>query len=130
VNAKIQALVGKNIRSSRLADGLTIEELAFRAQLHPNYLGEVERGRVNLTLTNLKKIADGLKKPLTALLSGARSPATNSAMAAREKTAVYFYAKREKDILALVKTLRNTPPKDRKRLIQIAKSLNAKLKKA
>lgn len=62
MDLKLQALVGRNIRRSRLADCLTIEELAFRAQLHPNYLGDVERGRRNPSLTNLKKIADGLKK--------------------------------------------------------------------
>lgn len=127
MDAKLQALVGRNIRRFRLANGLTIEELAFRAQLHPNYLGEVERGRVNPTLTNLKKIADGLKKPLAGLLSGARGPAA-SASAVREKTAVYFSPKREKDLLAFIKVLRNTTPGNRKRVIQIARSVNAKLK--
>jgi transcriptional regulator with XRE-family HTH domain len=122
----IQTLVGRNIRRFRLANGLTIEELAFRAQLHPNHLGEVERGRVNPTLANLKKIADGLKTPLPTLFSGATDIATASAAA--EKTAVYFSPKREKDLLAFIKTLRNATPKDRKRIIEIAKSVNSKLK--
>lgn len=128
MDAKIQALVGKNIRSLRLASSLTLEELAFRAQLHPNYLGDVERGKRNLSLTNLKKIADGLKKSVADLLSGARVPATSSTAHAR--AAVYFPAGQETDILSLVRALRNIPLKDRRRIIQIAKSLSAKLKNA
>lgn len=128
MNAKIQALVGKNIRRFRLATGLTIEELAFRAQLHPNYLGEVERGRVNPTLTNLKKISDGLKRPAADLLMGARGPANATNRQASPNTTISFSPKREKDLFELVKALRNSPPKERKRIIKIAKSLNAGLK--
>lgn len=128
MNAKIQALVGNNIRRFRLATGLTIEELAFRAQLHPNYLGEVERGRVNPTLTNLKKISDGLKRPAADLLTGARGPANAANRHAPANTTISFSQKREKDLLELIKALRNSPPKERKRIIKIAKSLNAGLK--
>jgi len=128
VDVNLQALVGRNIRRFRLADGLTIEELAFRAQLHPNYLGDVERGRRNPSLINLKKIADGLKKPLTELLSDARVPAAGPS-ATRDKTAVYFSAEQEKDLLSLIKILRGSSPKDRNRVIQIAKSLSTRLKK-
>ena len=124
MDAKIQALVGKNIRRFRLANALTLEELAYRSQLHPNYLGDVERGKRNLSLTNLKKIADGLKKPVADLLSGAAQG--SPAMPAR--TAVYFPAGQETDILSLVRALRVIPLKDRRRIIQIAKSLGAKLK--
>lgn len=128
MDVNLQALVGRNIRRFRLADGLTIEELAFRAQLHPNYLGDVERGRRNPSLINLKKIADGLKKPLTELLSGVCGPVAAATSATREKTAVYFYTGQDKDLLSLIKILRNTAPKDRKHIIQIAKSLSSRLK--
>ncbi len=113
MDSKTQTLVGKNIRRFRLADSLTLEELAFRAQLHPNYLGDVERGKRNLSLTNLKKIADGLKKSLTDLLSGARGPDASSLIPAR--TAVYFPAGQETDILSLIRALRSLSSKDRRR---------------
>ena len=128
MDVNLQTLVGKKIRQFRLADGLTLEELAFRAQLHPNYLGDVERGRRNPSLLNLKKIADGLKKPLTDLLSGVSGTGAYAASVTREKTAVYFSAGQDKDLLSLIKILRNNSPKDRKRIIQIAKSLSARLK--
>lgn len=128
MNAKIQALVGNNIRRFRLATGLTIEELAFRAQLHPNYLGEVERGRVNPTLTNLKKISDGLKRSAADLFAGSRGPAKAANRQTPANTTISFSQKREKDLLELIKALRSSPPKERKRIIKIAKSLNAGLK--
>lgn len=129
MNVKIQAIVGKNIRKFRLADSLTLEELAFRAQLHPNYLGDLERGKRNPSLVNLIKIANGLKKPLPDLLSGASGTDVPAASATREKTAVYFSPGEDKDLLSLIKTLRNSSPKNRKRVIQIAKSLTAQFKK-
>lgn len=128
MDVNLQALVGGNIRRLRLANALTIEELAFRAQLHPNYLGDLERGRRNPSLVNLKKIADGLKKPLTELLSGTRSPLIPAPSATREKTAVYFSTGQDKDLLSLIKLLRGSSPKDRKHIVQIAKALGARLK--
>lgn len=125
----LQTLVGKKIRQFRLANTLTIEELAFRAQLHPAYLGDVERGRRNPSLINLKKIADGLKIPLTDLFSDVPRAGAAAVSTAGEKTAVYIYMEKDHDLLSLIKSIRNNSPKDRKRIIQIAKSLSASLKK-
>jgi Helix-turn-helix. len=36
------------------------EELAFRAGLHRTYIGMIERAEKNVTLCNIKKIADAL----------------------------------------------------------------------
>ena len=128
MDVNLQTLIGRNIRRFRLEDGLTIEELAFRAQLHPNYLGDVERGKRNPAIINLKKIADGLKRPLTELLSGLRGPVAAAPSETRGKTAVYFSPIQEKDLISLIKILRSSSPKDRKHIIQIAKSLSTRLK--
>jgi len=66
----MEIFVGKRIRQFRQEMGFTIEELAFKAQLHPNYLGDIERGDRNPSLKNLNKIADGLEQPLAAIFSG------------------------------------------------------------
>lgn len=128
MHSKLQAMVGRNIRSFRLADGLTIEELAFRAQLHHNYLGDLERGRRNPSLSNLNKIADALKRPVSELLTA--GSAASAPSPAREKDAVYVSVGRDKGLASLVKTLRGNTEKDRKQIIQFAKNLSAKLKKA
>jgi transcriptional regulator with XRE-family HTH domain len=52
--------VGDNIRSCRQRIGLTQEKLAEKAELHHNFIGEVERGNMNVSLDALVKIAKAL----------------------------------------------------------------------
>jgi len=56
----IKAALGARVRELRRSAGLTLEELAFRADMHPSYIGDMERGQRNVTLENLAKIAAGL----------------------------------------------------------------------
>lgn len=56
----ITAIVGQRIRSCRQKKGLTQEELAERAELHPTYIGQAERGEKNLTLVSLERILSAL----------------------------------------------------------------------
>jgi transcriptional regulator with XRE-family HTH domain len=51
---------GERVRFLRKAAGLTQEELAERSKLHPTYIGQVERGERNLSLTCIEKLATGL----------------------------------------------------------------------
>ena len=46
---------------------MTQEELAETATLHPTYIGQVERGEKNLTLTSLEKIVAALGITFTEL---------------------------------------------------------------
>ena len=48
---------GKKVREERRKRGLTQEELGKIAGMHRTYIGAVERGEKNLTLTNLQRIA-------------------------------------------------------------------------
>ena len=128
MHSKLQVVVGRNIRRFRLADGLTIEELAFRAQLHHNYLGDLERGRRNPSLSNLNKVADALKRTVSELLT--TGGVASAPSPAREKDAVYVSVGREKGLASLVKILRGNNEKDRNQIIELAKSLSAKLKKS
>lgn len=41
--------------------GLTQEKLAFRADMDRSYVGQVERGEVNVSLDNIGKLAKGLR---------------------------------------------------------------------
>lgn len=56
----IATVVGQRIRAYRQKANMTQEELAERAELHQTYIGQVERGEKNLTLTSLEKILDAL----------------------------------------------------------------------
>ena len=53
--------VGQQIRSYRKEAGLTQEQLAEKSSLSYKYLGEVERGIVNVSLDSLMRIAKALK---------------------------------------------------------------------
>jgi transcriptional regulator with XRE-family HTH domain len=53
--------VGETIRSYRKQLELTQEKLAEKADLHHNFIGEVERGNMEISLGSLLKIAKALK---------------------------------------------------------------------
>jgi XRE family transcriptional regulator, regulator of sulfur utilization len=59
--ATINKQVGAKIRKYRLAKGLSQEQLAFEADLHRAYIGQIERGEKNIGVQNLDKIAQALK---------------------------------------------------------------------
>jgi transcriptional regulator with XRE-family HTH domain len=51
---------GETIRSYRKSAGMSQEKLAERADLHHNYVGEIERGEKAATIDTLLKIAKAL----------------------------------------------------------------------
>ena len=55
-----RAIVGAAIREERMRSGLTQERLAEKADLHPNYMGRVERGEEHVSLSALRRIAKAL----------------------------------------------------------------------
>ena len=61
-----------NIRRRRKSMGLTLEEVAERAQLSPNYLGSVELGRRDPSLSTVVAIARALKASAAELLGSAQ----------------------------------------------------------
>lgn len=53
-------IVGDKIRGYRKQAGLTQEQLAEKADLHHNFIGELERGNMETSLTSLLKISKAL----------------------------------------------------------------------
>lgn len=51
---------GERVRHLRKQKDISQEELAHRADLHRTYIGMIERAEKNITLLNIKKIADAL----------------------------------------------------------------------
>lgn len=62
--------VGRAIRTRRQARGLSQEALAERAGLHRNYVGLLERGERNPSLTTLNAVARALETTLAELFEG------------------------------------------------------------
>ena len=53
----IKEKVGQRIKDLRTKQGLSQEEFAFRCELDRTYITSLERGKRNISLTNLEKIA-------------------------------------------------------------------------
>jgi transcriptional regulator with XRE-family HTH domain len=67
--------LGRAIRRLRLARRLSIEDLAFAAQMHPTYLSAIERGRRNPTWAKLCALAQALNITMHALTRAAEGEA-------------------------------------------------------
>lgn len=52
---------GKTVQNLRKGLGLSQAELAYRAGFHRTYIGMIERAERNITLSNLKRLADALE---------------------------------------------------------------------
>jgi transcriptional regulator with XRE-family HTH domain len=57
---KVAKAFGQRVRELRLEKGMTQEQLAEAAGLHPTFISNVERGYRVATIVTVVKIADGL----------------------------------------------------------------------
>lgn len=60
--------LGIAIRQTRVALGLSQEELADNCSLHRTYIGSVERGERNIAIDNVIKISDALNCKVSELV--------------------------------------------------------------
>lgn len=81
--SEIAVIVGKRIRSYRENAHISREALAERADMHPTYLGQLERGEKNATLESISKVARGLDIPLAYLVENIPVAAADSTIAAK-----------------------------------------------
>lgn len=56
----IRQIIGENVRCFRNKMNWSQEALGAQTGLHHDYLGRLERGRVNISVENLLKIAQAL----------------------------------------------------------------------
>ena len=69
---KLEEILGHNVRGFRKSLDLTQEKLAEKADLHPTFVGDIERANANVTIDTLKKLSKALKvEPNILLVKGA-----------------------------------------------------------
>jgi len=68
--SNINLQFGKAVRRLRKKRGWSQEKLAELAGLHWTYIGRIERGRQNISLANVGKIARALKISVEKLFKG------------------------------------------------------------
>ncbi len=80
--ANLSESFGKQIRELRKGQGLTQERLGERADLHPTYIGAIERGEQSPSLETVEKLSAGLGVDLKILFNfkvvPAKSQTTNT----------------------------------------------------
>ena len=62
--------LGKKIRELRLKTGLSQEKFALKIGMDRTYFASVEAGKRNISICNIKKIADGFDVSLSELFEG------------------------------------------------------------
>lgn len=72
----VRAALGRRIRDLRKLKGWSQEELAHRAGLHWTYVGQVERGKRNIAIVNIAKLANALNVNLSEMFSAFNQRAT------------------------------------------------------
>ena len=60
-------MIGWNLKALRVARGLSQERLAFESGIDRSYVGRVERGTENVTVSALEALAVGLGVPVAKL---------------------------------------------------------------
>ncbi|MFL6603982.1 MAG: helix-turn-helix domain-containing protein [Steroidobacteraceae bacterium] len=73
-----RVIVGNNVMRLREVHGWTRQQLAERLSVAASYIGNVEQGRMNLTLSSMGRLAEGLRCSLATLVDGHRDPAAGS----------------------------------------------------
>lgn len=64
----ILVLFGAYFKQLRLSKGLSQEQLALKADLDRTYISGIERGKRNVSLINIVKLAEALELPPKQLL--------------------------------------------------------------
>jgi transcriptional regulator with XRE-family HTH domain len=72
MNATALATVARNVRSARVAAGLSLDALAARAEVSKGALVALEGARGNPNLTTLVRLADALGRSVSSLMEEAR----------------------------------------------------------
>lgn len=70
-SADPRAAFGRAVRRLRIARGMSQEQLAEAADIHRTYIGDVERGKRNIAIVNMQKIAAALGVTLGRLVAKA-----------------------------------------------------------
>lgn len=69
--------IGGRLRETRIKLGFTQEDLAERSDLHPSFIGQIERGTKTASIFTLEKLAQALNLSLSSLFDFGSKSASN-----------------------------------------------------
>jgi transcriptional regulator with XRE-family HTH domain len=93
----IRKRLGMRIREMRKSAGMTQEELGERASLNYKFIGELERGRVNVGLDSIARIAGALGVKIGDLFS--KEKVRVQKVLVKEKNPLSQFSSRDLDLI-------------------------------
>jgi transcriptional regulator with XRE-family HTH domain len=84
----LQQQIGKRVRQLREKRGLSQEALAAICNLHRTYIGLIERGERNLSVSTVEVVARGLEVPASELFTGIEASSSGAIPPTLRKKAV------------------------------------------
>ena len=85
VNQELVEAFGKRIRQLRTDRGISQEELSFLTGFHRTYIGMIERGERNISLSNIGVFAKTFEMTVAELLEFNSGPSRKNSTARTEK---------------------------------------------
>jgi transcriptional regulator with XRE-family HTH domain len=98
--------IGKKIRAFRLANGMTLKQLAKRASCTDAYLSQLERGHANPSIMILKNIASALEMKVVDFFLEPETSEDEVVLKEKERVNIRF-KRGEAKIQMLVRDIRN-----------------------
>jgi transcriptional regulator with XRE-family HTH domain len=71
--APLRVRLGRMVRQLRAAAGFSQEKFAAEIKLHRTFMGSIERGKTNVSLDTLERLARGLRMSVWELLRAAET---------------------------------------------------------
>lgn len=106
--SEISTQLGQRIRELRTERQMSQEELAFKSQISPAHLGQIERGLKSPTVDTVSKIASALEVSVAELFTKAPiSPSAHNAVLEKINAQLISLEEDEqKDILRVIRIFR------------------------
>ncbi|RCG20461.1 XRE family transcriptional regulator [Streptomyces reniochalinae] len=115
-DAGLESLVRKRIRALRVAQGLSLEELAGRANLSQSSLSRIENGRRRLALDQLVTLARALDTTLDQLVETAADDVVTSPTIDSAHDRLRWSVKGDPGVSVLLQRMTDPPPDDPSRM--------------
>ncbi|MGY5765836.1 helix-turn-helix domain-containing protein [Brachybacterium sp. DNPG3] len=109
-SASVDGLVRKRIRGLRLAQGLSLDDLAARTHMSPSTLSRIENGQRRLALDQLVLIARALDTGLDQLVESAEEDVVSSAVIDEANESKRWSIRAEPDKIIMRRRLTGPPP--------------------
>ncbi|MCD7835561.1 MAG: helix-turn-helix transcriptional regulator [Lachnospiraceae bacterium] len=74
--SEITVIIGQRLRARRLELGYSQSLASEKADLHPTYIGQLERGEKNATIVSIEKLCTALDLPMEELFANIAAPSS------------------------------------------------------